>query len=110
MGLSGLRPKEDRAGFEDKSELFHMYDGTYQNADTRPGKTDSLEMLWKIDSNFMKPDTSVLAWDPAVTYRFREEWGPDGAGNCLVRTFRDGVRIMDMSEPGEWAPAGGSTS
>lgn len=130
FSVRGLRPNEDRAGFEDKSELFHMYDWTFDNADTnyggyrnnpfkhfirktgaadtRPGKTDSLELVWQIGSNYMEPDTSVLAWDPTVTYRFREEWGPDGAGNCLIRTFRDGVLIMEMSEPGEWAPVGHS--
>ncbi|HOX43119.1 MAG TPA: NBR1-Ig-like domain-containing protein [Myxococcota bacterium] len=128
FSVRGLRPAEDRPGFEDKSELFHMYDWTYQNADTdytgyrnnpfkhfirktgaadtRPGKTDALELVWVIGANYMEPDTGVLSWDPATTYRFREEWGPDGGGNCVIRTYRDGVQIMEMSEPGEWAPAG----
>src|SRR5262245_31700330 len=128
FSIRGLRPQESRAGNEDKAELFHMYDWTYDNADTnyigyrnnpfkhfirktgvlddRPGRTDSCELVWVIGANYTEPDTSVLSWDPNVTYRFREEWGPDGAGNTLIRTFRDGVEIMTMPEPGDWAPAG----
>ncbi|GEM_PF-2021507 len=126
--VKGLRPGENRTGIEDKVDIFHMYDWTVGNsdtqysgyrdnpykhfirktgaADTRPGKTDSMEMVWVIAPNYMEPDTSVLSWDPNVTYTFREEWGPDGAGNTVIRTWRDGVLIMTMSEPGAWAPQG----
>lgn len=128
FSVRGLNPQEGRAGIEDKSELFHMYDWTYDSADTnytgyrnnpfkhfvrktgiadtRPGKTDAMELVWVIAPNYTEPDTGVLDWDPAVSYRFREEWGPDGAGNSVIRTFRDGVQIMEMSEPGDWLPTG----
>lgn len=130
FSVRGLRPEEARPGNEDKGELFHMYDYTFDDADTnyggyrnnpfkhfirktgvlddRPGRTDSLELLWVIAPNVVEPDSPVLSWDPSVTYRFREEWGPDGAGNSVINTYRDGVHLMTMSQPGEWAPAGHS--
>jgi hypothetical protein len=129
FSVSGLRPREDRAENADKGELFHMYDWTFEDADhnyggyrnnpykhfirktgvldDRPGRTDALEMLLAITGNVEEPDTQVLSWDPAVTYRFREQWGPDG-GNTTIDTWRDGVRIMRMSQPGLWNPAGHS--
>jgi hypothetical protein len=114
---------------EDKVELFHMYDYTYNNADINytPGyredpykhfirKTDcldtarvnSMEIVWQITTNFVEPDTSQLSWDPNTTYHFREEWGPDGAGNSVLKVYRDGVSLLTTSVPGSWNPAGHS--
>jgi hypothetical protein len=124
--VRGLIPNDGRAEGNDKNELFHMYDWTYNSADTNydgyrngpykhfvrktnmmdPGKTNSMEMLLKITSDEIEPDTSILSWDPSHSYRFREEWGPDGAGRCVFRVFRDGVQIMNMSVAGNWSPAG----
>jgi hypothetical protein len=132
FSVRGLRSRDTRPEGADKNEIFHMYDWTFQDADTNytgyrnnnykhfirktneydattgsfSSKTDSLEMLWQIIPGSTEPDTSVLTWDPAVTYRFREEWGPDGQGNSEVKTYRDGILINTMSVPGEWNPAG----
>ena len=129
--VRGLHPNECRIGMEDKSELFHMYDYTFGNsdinynggyrdnpfkhfirkigcADTRPGKTNALELLWQTLPNYTEPDSGVLTWDPNATYRFREEWGPDGGGNSVMRIYRDGALVSTMTMPGSWAPAGHS--
>ncbi len=126
FSVRGLRPNDSRAEGTDKNELFHMYDWTYGNADTvydgyrnnpfkhflrksnvlNPGKVDSMELVWQILPDSIEPDTAVLSWDPNATYRFREEWGPDGAGNCVMRTWRDGVLINTMNVVGDWNPAG----
>src|SRR5687768_12917160 len=95
--VKGLNPNECRPGMEDKAELSHMYDYTFANSDTQYGdpgyrnnpykhfvrKTgclgsynntiDSCELLWAIDPNYVEPDTPVLSWNPATTYRIRVE-------------------------------------
>src|SRR5688572_16109222 len=121
--MRGLIPNDGRAGMEDKAELFHMYDYTFGNADEvyvegdgegyrnnpykhfvrkiGPGvaafppnpSPDALELVWQISPNYEEPDTSVLSWNPNATYRFREEWGPDGAGNSFIKTYRDSVLL-----------------
>jgi hypothetical protein len=127
--VRGLYPNECRAGMEDKVELFHMYDYTWNNADTSyaPGYRDdpykhfirktgcldtarvnSMEIVWQILPNFHEPDTAQLSWDPNTTYHFREEWGPDGAGNSVLRLYRDGTLLLTTSVPGSWNPAGHS--
>jgi hypothetical protein len=125
FSVRGLRPNDTRPEGADKNEIFHMYDWTYNNADTvydgyrnNPykhfvrktngdvGKIDSLELVWAITPNYEEPDTPILSWDPNTTYRFREEWGPDGAGNSVIRTYRDGTLLMTMAVPGTWNPAG----
>lgn len=127
--VRGLYPNECRTGMEDKVELFHMYDYTYNNADITytPGyredpykhfirKTDcldtarvnSMEIVWQISPNYTEPDTAQLSWDPATTYHFREEWGPDGAGNSVLRLYRNGALLLTTSVPGAWNPAGHS--
>jgi hypothetical protein len=132
FSVRGLRPKDTRPEGADKNEIFHMYDWTFQDADTNysgyrnnnykhfirktneydsttntfSNKTDSLEMLWQILPGSTEPDTPILTWDPNVTYRFREEWGPDGNGNSEVRTYRDGILINTMSVPGGYYPGG----
>ena len=128
--VRGLNPNECRPGLTDKSELFHMYDYTYQNADTNyigyrnnPFKhfirkigcdgayknvVDALELVLVIAPNYQEPDTGILTWDPNVTYTFREEWGPDGNGNCVFKIYRDGVLLKTMTEPGSWSPFGHS--
>jgi Big-like domain-containing protein len=127
--VRGLYPNECRTGMEDKIELWHMYDNTFNNADISyaPGyrddpykhfirKTDcldtarvnSMEIVWQIQPNFVEPDTAQLSWDPATTYHFREEWGPDGAGNAVLRLYRDGLLLLTTSVPGSWNPAGHS--
>lgn len=124
--VRGLRANDSRPEGADKNEIFHMYDWSYNNADTvydgyrngpykhfirktnvlDPARMDSLELVWVIAPNYVEPDTRILTWDPAVTYRFREEWGPDGAGNTEIRTYRDGEKIMTMSVAGSWNPTG----
>jgi hypothetical protein len=74
-------------------------------------RDDSMEELWQltcfdIAPNLREDDTAVLSWDPNHTYLFREEWGPDGAGNSVITTWRDGERVLSMSLPGAWEPAG----
>jgi MYXO-CTERM domain-containing protein len=128
FSVRGLRPNDDRPEGADKNEIFHMYDWTYNNADTvydgyrngpykhfirktnvlDPARMDSMELVWVIAPNYVEPDTPILSWDPNSTYRFREEWGPDGAGNTEIRTYRDGVQVMTMSVPGPWNPGGHS--
>lgn len=133
--IRGLSPNESRPGMAGKNEIFHMYDwkagnaddvyappdrgpGGYRNnpfkhfirktgcLDTRPGKTDSLELLLKIGNRHEEPDSAVLSWNPASTYTFRVEWGPDGAGNLELKTYRDGALLYTMRQPGEWRPQG----
>jgi hypothetical protein len=127
--VRGLYPNECRAGMEDKVELWHMYDYTFGNADINynggyrddpykhfirktdcldPPRVNSMEIVWQIAPNFQEPDTAQLSWDPAVTYHFREVWGPDGAGNAVLRLYRDGALLLTTSVPGSWNPAGHS--
>src|SRR5436309_357339 len=127
--VSGLYPDECRTGMEDKVELFHMYDYAYGNADINytggyrddPYKhfirktdcldtvrVDSMEIVWQIAPNYTEPDTARLYWQPDATYHFREEWGPDGAGNAVLRVYRDGVVLITTSVPGAWNPVGHS--
>jgi len=123
--VRGLRPGECRGGMEDKTEIFHMYDHEFGDSDVNynggyrenpykhfvrkigcaGGAVDAMELVWKIGDGFTEPDTQVLSWDPAVTYRFREEWGPDG-GSSRLRTYRNGVLVMTMTLPGFYDPAG----
>jgi len=127
--VRGLYPNECRSGMGDKVELFHMYDYTWNNADNSysPGyrddpfkqfirKTDcldtarvnSMEIVWQILPNFNDPDTAQLSWDPNTTYHFLEQWGPDGAGNSVLKIYRDGGLVLTTSVPGSWKPAGHS--
>jgi len=126
FSVRGIRANDDRPEGADKNELFHMYDWTYQNADTDysgyrnnlykhfirktnvldTARVNSLELVWVIAPNYSEPDTAQLSWDPTVTYRFREEWGPDGAGNSVLRTYRDGVLLKTTTVPGTWSPTG----
>ncbi|HKX60961.1 MAG TPA: Ig-like domain-containing protein [Verrucomicrobiae bacterium] len=127
--VRGLYPNECRAGMEDKVELWHMYDYTFGNADINYNggyrdcpfkhfirktgcldtvRVNSMEIVWQIQPNYVEPDTTVLSWDPATTYRSREEWGPDGAGNSVLRLYRNGTLILTTSVPGSWNPGGHS--
>jgi hypothetical protein len=126
FSVRGLRPNDTRPEGADKNEIFHMYDWTWNNADTSyapgyrddrfkhfirktngdVGKIDSCEFVWAIDPNYVEPDSQILSWDQNATYRFREEWGSDGAGNSYLKCFRDGALILQTSIPGSWTPAG----
>jgi len=128
--VKGLNPNECRPGLTDKSELFHMYDYTYQNADTNYGGyrnnpfkhfirkigcdgayknvIDALELVLVIAPNYQEPDTGILGWDAGTTYTFRVEWGPNGSGDCEFRIYRDGAHLKTMTEPGSWSPFGHS--
>src|SRR5262245_11073397 len=125
FSVRGLRPNDTRPAGGDNNEAFHMYDWTTNNADNTydgyrnnpykhfirktngdVGKIDSMEMVWAVSPEYVEPDTSILSWDQNTTYRFREEWGPDGTGRSVIRTWRDGTLIMTMSVLGSWAPAG----
>ncbi|MBI3850244.1 MAG: hypothetical protein HY298_08145 [Verrucomicrobia bacterium] len=127
--VRGLYPDECRSGMADKVELFHMYDYTFNNADINyapgyrddpfkhfirktdcldTGRVNSMEVVWQISPNFTEPDTAQLSWDPNTTYHFREEWGPDGAGNAVLKVYRDGALLLTTSVPGTWNPVGHS--
>lgn len=126
--VKGLLPNESRSGLQDKSELFHMYDWTHGNADTvydgyrnnpykhfirkngsanRPEIVDAFELLMKIEDEYYEPDSPIMNWDPAKTYRIRQEWGPDGTGRCRVTTFRKEVGQPDYAQIHSFAVAGG---
>lgn len=128
--VNGLLPNECRVGMEDKSELFHMYDYTWGSADTNYGgyrdnpykhfirkigcagsynnSTNAFEIVWKIEDEYQEPDSSVMGWDGDTDYVIREEWGPDGAGNTVLRVLRDGVEVRSVTLPGAYNPAGHS--
>jgi hypothetical protein len=126
--MRGLNVNEGRAGMQDKAELFHMYDYSFGNADvnynggyrddpykhfirkigTLGGATNALELVWQILPNYVEPDTAQLSWNAASTYHFREEWAPDGAGNSVLKTYRDGQLLRTSSVPGVWNPSGHS--
>lgn len=126
--VRGLGPNEGRPGMEDKAEIFHMYDYTFGNSDTAynggyrdnpykhfvrkigtvGGNTNAVELVWQILPNYHEPDTPVLSWNAGTTYRFREEWGPDGSGNSYLRFYRDGVMLRETGVPGVWSPQGHS--
>ncbi len=123
--VRGLQPNECRGGMEDKIELFHMYDHTFGDSDVNynggyrdnpykhfvrkigcvGGSVDAMELVWRIEDEYTEPDTAVLSWGPNGTYRFREEWEPDGE-NSRLRTYRNDVLILTMTLPGLYAPVG----
>ena len=127
--VRGLNPDESRAGMEDKTELFHMYDYTVGNADINynggyrdnpfkhfvrkiggldTAKVNAMEIVWQIRPNYVEPDTAKLSWSSNTTYHFREEWGPDGKGNTVLKVYRDGALLLTTSVAGAWNPAGHS--
>ncbi|MBN1853879.1 MAG: hypothetical protein JW829_14190 [Pirellulales bacterium] len=127
--VRGLEPNESRTGMEDKAELFHMYDYTFGNSDINyngayrdnlfkhfirkigcldTAKADAMEIVWQIKPNYLEPDTARLPWDPNKRYRFREEWGPDGKGNAVLKAYRDGELLLTVRVAGDWNPSGHS--
>src|SRR3972149_10708405 len=127
--VRGLNPDESRAGMEDKTELFHMYDYTAGDSDINynggyrdnafkhfirkigaldTAKSNAMEIVWQIRPNYVEPDTARLSWSSDATYHFREEWCPDGAGNTILKVYRDGTLLLTMSVAGAWNPAGHS--
>lgn len=127
--VRGLAPDESRAGMEDKTELFHMYDYTVGDSDLNysggyrdnlfkhfirkigaldTAKSNAMEIVWQIRPNYVEPDTARLSWSSDATYHFREEWGPDGAGNSILKVYRDGVLLLAPSVAGAWNPGGHS--
>ncbi len=129
--VRGLNSNEGRPGMEDKSELFHMYDYTFGDADDvySPGyrdntykhfvrkigtlgsynnSIDAMEVVYKIGDPYFEVDTPVVSWTPSTTYRFREEWGPDGSGSSYLRLYRNGTLLLNESLPGIYAPVGHS--
>ncbi|MBN2270828.1 MAG: hypothetical protein JXN61_09455, partial [Sedimentisphaerales bacterium] len=127
--VRGLHPDESRAGMEDKTELFHMYDYTVGDSDLNYSggyrdnlfkhfirkigaldtvKSNAMEIVWQIRPNYVEPDTARLSWDSDAGYHFREEWGPDGAGNTILKVYRDGTLLLTTSVACAWNPAGHS--
>ena len=127
--VRGLDPNECRAGMEDKTELFHMYDYTVGDSDINynggyrenpfkhfirkigcldTAKANAMEIVWQIRPNYVEPDTARLSWSSNTTYHFREEWCPDGAGNTTLKVYRDGVLLLTTSVAGAWNPVGHS--
>ncbi|MDO8587370.1 MAG: hypothetical protein Q7T82_10045 [Armatimonadota bacterium] len=111
-----------------KGELFHMYDNTYQSADTyywgyrnnpykmyirKSGTNDgavanSCELVFQILGDGFEPDTPVLSWDAATNYHFIVDWGPDGNGNTYLTIYRDSTQIFNDKVVGNYTPAGHS--
>ncbi len=127
--VRGLNPNELRAGMEDKTELFHMYDYTFGSSDINynggyrenpfkhfirkiggldTAKVNAMEIVWQIQPDYVEPDTAKLSWNSNTTYHFREEWCPDGAGNTVLKVYRDGALLLTTSVAGTWNPAGHS--
>jgi hypothetical protein len=126
--VRGLNPNESRPTLGDASELFHMYDYTYVNSDFNydPGFRDNpykhtvrkqgnldlapnrMKMVYKIGEPFYEDGTSSLSWNSNTTYRFREEWGPDGFGNSVITLYRNSQQLLSASLPGTYAPVGHS--
>ncbi len=125
--IRGLNPDEARPDILGKSELFHMYDYTFGDADnnysgyrdntykhfvrkmgTAEPHNNGMEVVYKIGTPYFEIDTPVVSWNPGTTYTFREEWGPDGADNSYLRLYRDGVLLLNNSLPGSYAPVGHS--
>ena len=130
--VKGLYPNECRAGMEDKTELFHMYDYTWYNSDVQygdpgyrnnpykhfirktgclgsyNGTTDSMEIVWSCNGDWYEADSPVLSWNQNNTHHFRVEWGPDGSGNSVFTIFRDGNQVFRKGAVGSYAPAGHS--
>jgi hypothetical protein len=127
--VRGLNSNECRTGMEDKTELFHMYDYTFGNADINynggyrenpfkhfirkiggldAAKVNAMEIVWQIQPNYVEPDTEKLSWNSNTMYHFREEWRPDGKGNAVLKVYRDGVLLLTTSVAGTWNPAGHS--
>ena len=119
QGRGGIRRARDcirtsaARAWRTRSELFHMYDYTFGNSDINynGGYRDNpfkhfIRKTGCLDTARVNSMENRLA-DPAQlrraghrqcchgipqrTYRFREEWGPDGAGNSVLRTYRDGA-------------------
>lgn len=135
--IQGLRPNELEGSMNDKTELFHMYDYSYNNADCSyaPGyrddtykmyirkiglwstsdpapNADKFELVWQRVPASMEPDSNEKpAWDPATWYKFRMEWGPDGHGNTTMSITLNGSPITttpSMWFPGFYTPGGHS--
>ncbi|MDO8588418.1 MAG: NBR1-Ig-like domain-containing protein [Armatimonadota bacterium] len=122
--IIGLNSRDSRPTMYDKTELWHMYDYTYGNADYQynggyrenPYKhfirkngvasdynntTDACEVLWATPTEYYEADTPVLSWNAANNYHFRVEWGPDGQGNSVLKIYRDGVLVLERGVAGQ---------
>ena len=134
--VKGIRPNETTGHMRDKTELFHMYDYTKDNADNTYGgyrgnkykmfirkigawdaanpepKADKFEMVYIIAPAGGEPDSKEkLAWDPNVWNKFVIEWGPDGTGNTPMQIRLNGSPVtptMPMLVPGFYEPEGHS--
>ncbi|MDO8587893.1 MAG: hypothetical protein Q7T82_12755, partial [Armatimonadota bacterium] len=113
--------------FPNKTEHFHMYDYTYNDADNNYGgyrdnpykhfirksgvldgaKNGSFEVIYRITPLEIDQDTAVLSWSAGTNYKMRVEWGPEGAQTRL-RVFRDGGEILNNMIDGVYAPVGHS--
>ena len=126
--VCGLGPKEGRAGMEDKSELFHMYDHTVGDADDNylggyrdnpfkhfirkigaldAAKADAMEIVWQIQPHYEEPDTARLPWARGGDVSL-----PRGVGAgrrraiSVLKLYRNGTLLLTTSVPGPWQPAG----
>jgi hypothetical protein len=109
------------------NEFCDMYDWTYANSDNSyiPGfrenpykmlalkrcegvQNDRLKTVWKILDDDDELNSAVLSWNAATTYHFRFDWGPDGNGNSVIRSFRDGLEYLTVTVSGTWNPVGQS--
>ncbi len=134
--VKGIQPRELRAGMRDKTELFHMYDYTYQDADnnytgyrnnpfkmymrkiglwseTDPApNVDKMELLWQIQPAGMEPDSNEKPnWDPNTWYKFEVEWHPDGHNNTVLTMKMNGAPFTTSTSfwmDDWWTPAGHS--
>ena len=131
--IKGLDPNECRLELRDKTEIWHMYDFTFNDADNQysPGyqndpfkhffrkinlwdaadparDANQMEVIWQILPNCEDPNTKTFSWKPKIKYHFREEWGPDGKGNTSLKIFRNRQPVITLLVPGDWKPGGHS--
>ena len=123
--VKGINPNEGRSWMNDKTEIYHMYDYTYNNSDNdyggyrdNPykhfvrkigsvgGSVDAMELLYKIGLAYVEPDTGVLSWNSGTNYRFEEVWYPDGNGGTTLNLYRDGALLHSMTLGGYYNPQG----
>ncbi|MDO8588394.1 MAG: NBR1-Ig-like domain-containing protein [Armatimonadota bacterium] len=116
IGLSDATPTS-------KDEIIHMYDASWNNADTQyggyrdnpykhfvrkigaqGGATNAHEIVWKIINNEIEADSVAIPYNVNNNYRFREEWIPDATGLTTFKLYRDGALVWTDNFFGFYQP------
>jgi hypothetical protein len=108
------------------NELSHMYDYTFENADTNyigyrnnPYKhaykrfsyalPNTIKMLWAINGTGSEDWAgSGLSWNAATTYHIKVEWEPTPEGGSDYRAYRDTQLIHSTHLSQRYTPVGHS--